>query len=398
MLKLQEVSYGNEEIKEVIDSLLTGYITMGKKNELFENNWNKWLGTTRSATCNSGSSANLLIISALCSPLLKDHFEKGDNIIVPATAWSTTYFPIIQNGLQCNLVDIDPKTLTIDVDKIEEAINSKTKAIFAVHLVGNVCEMNRLKEICKKHNLILIEDCCESHGAEWNNKKVGSFGLASSFSFMFAHHCTTGEGGVVSCNDTSLDNIIRIKRAHGWIRDVKDENYKKAVKKSVDNEIDDRYLFVDTGYNVRMNELQASFGIHQLNKLDNFIKIRRSNFNSFKQLIKDKRLQNEIQTMESYPESNPSPLAIPIICNSLRDKQRVVKDLEKHGVETRPIASGNIVRHPFFWNYGDNFIINDDLEGANLVHRQGFWIGNNQSITADQYVSVMNIIDYSLRG
>lgn len=397
MLKLQEVSYGQDEIKEVIDSLLSGYITMGKKNKQFEKDWNDWLGSKYSVSCNSGSSANLLMISTLKSPLLNYGINDGDNIIVPAASWSTTYFPIIQNNLKCNLVDIDSETLTIDTSKIEEVINERTKAIFAVHLVGNVCQMDKLKEICKKYNLILLEDCCESHGAEWNGQKVGTFGLASSFSFMFAHHISTSEGGMVSCDEVDFSNVLKIQRAHGWIRDIDLNSYELLESNLIGNDIDRRYLFVDTGYNMRMTELQAAFGIHQVKKLNGFIDIRRNNIKIFSEMIIEKNLEEKIRTMCQYPQTNPSPLATPIICTNKKDKENMVKNLEKANIETRPIASGNITRHPFFDNYKDNFIINDNLENANKIHDYGFWIGNNQSICADDYVQVIDIIEKSFK-
>jgi dTDP-4-amino-4,6-dideoxygalactose transaminase len=188
MLKLQEPSFGKEEILEVLDSFLSGNISMGEKNKKFEEKWVEWLGSKYTSSCNSGSSANLLIFSALKSHLFNHRLKDGDEVIVSPVSWSTSYFPIIQSNLKCNLVDVDLNTFNIDVDKIEENINEKTKVIMIVHLVGSPCNMDKILELCNKYNLILIEDCCESYGALWDEKKIGTFGLASSFSFMFAHH------------------------------------------------------------------------------------------------------------------------------------------------------------------------------------------------------------------
>jgi len=390
MIRLQAPSYDKDEILEVMESLLSTYVSMGKKNILFEEKWNTWLGSVESSTCNSGSSANLLIFSVLKSPLSKYDLRDGDEVIVPAIGWSTTYAPIIQNNLKCRIVDVKKDTLTIDENLIEKTITSKTKAIMCVHLLGNPCNMDKILNICKQYNLILIEDCCESHGATYNGKKVGTFGLASSFSFMFAHHISTAEGGMVSTNDLEFNDSVRIIRAHGWLRDIKDKKYKEKIESQNQN-VNKDYLFVDLGYNLRMNDLGASFGIHQVDKLDNFISIRRNNHFNFIKEIKEAFLDDIITTISDSHNSKISPLALPIICKSKKIKQKILENFDGK-VEYRGIASGNIIRQPFIKHYKNSFIY-DECPNADYINDNGFWIGNHQAITENDYFNVCKLIN-----
>jgi len=395
MLKLQTPSFGKEEILEVMDSLLSGYITMGEKVKKFEEKWREKSGTFHAVSCNSGSSANLLIISALKSPLMNLDWKDGDEIIVPAVAWSTTYFPIIQNNLVCRVVDSDVTTLNIDVDKIEAAINKKTKAIMIVHIAGSPCNMDKVVKLCNRYELFLIEDCCESNSAKWGEKKVGTFGGASSFSFMFSHHITTaGEGGMACTNNPQLNNVIKIQRAHGWIRDL-DPLTRDYYKKQNPN-INSDFLFVDTGYNVRMTDLQASFGLHQLNKLDNFVHHRRVAHKYLCNLILENNLDQYVDILKDRNKAYLSPFAFPMIARTIDIKNRLLEGF-KTKVETRSIAAGNVMRQPFILNYKNFFKTNDPLIGANKITDNGFWIGNHQNITPKDYEKVIDIMKKVLK-
>jgi CDP-6-deoxy-D-xylo-4-hexulose-3-dehydrase len=332
------------------------------------------------------------MISALKSHLY-GKLEDGDEIIVPAVSWSTTYAPIVQNNLVCKVVDVNLSSLSINTEKIEEAITPKTKAIFCVHLAGMPCNMTEMVRISEKHNLILLEDCCESHGATWCGQKVGTFGLASSFSFMFAHHISTAEGGMVSTSDPRLNDVVRIIRAHGWLRDVIDNDYKEALQKESPH-INKDYLFVDFGYNLRMTDLGASFGIHQMDRLDAFIERRRANHYYFCRRIIVEGLDKYIQIILEQENQKVSPLSFPIIANTVEIKDKILAVFEGK-VEYRGIAGGNITMQPLMDHYREGFVY-DDLPNADLICNNGFWIGNNQSASSEDYEKIIVMLKQSL--
>ena len=268
-------SYGYEEIIEVVDSLISSQITMGKKVKQFENEFAKYIGTKYAIMVNSGSSANLLALSILSNPKLENPIKPGDEIIVPAVCWSTTISPIVQIGAIPVVVDVELDSFNIDQTKIKESISSKTKAIMPVHLLGRPCNMDAIIKIANSNELYVLEDSCEAHGAEFKDRKVGSFGDLSTFSFYVSHHITTIEGGMICTNSETYYELAKTLRAHGWIREIsnKDEfqtNYP---------DIDSRFLFANLGFNFRPTEIQGSFGIHQIKKIEKFIKIREHNTN-----------------------------------------------------------------------------------------------------------------------
>ena len=255
---------------------------MGRKVKDFERKFSSKFSFKYGVTSNSGSSANLLMIAALSS-CKKKYIKKDDEVIVPALTWSTSVFPLSQYNLVPVFVDSDLMTLNIDTNKIEEAITPKTRAIMVVHIYGNPCKMDEIVKIAKKHNLILIEDSCESMGSFYKGKAVGSFGIASSFSFYFSHHITCMEGGITVTKDFELSETMKIIRSHGWIRNVeKPEVFHKKFK-----DIDKKFLFVDEGYNLRITEPQAVMASKQLEKLNSFVNIRKKNAKLLKSLLKD---------------------------------------------------------------------------------------------------------------
>ena len=271
---LANSSYGMEEYWAAMKVLLSGRITMGDRTREFEQKWSEWQGASRSVMVNSGSSANLLALSALASPGIENPLGPGDEVIVPAVAWSTSIFPVVQIGCIPVFVDVDPETFNISLSEIKRAISSRTRAILAIHVLGNPCEMQELAEIARDNRLYLIEDCCESHGAEIGGRKVGAWGDFGTFSFFFSHHLTTGEGGMVSVQDRKRwGDLLSSLRAHGWIREREDQ--KKWIERQYP-EIDPRWLFVEAGYNLRPTELASAFGLVQMEKLNDFIRSRQA--------------------------------------------------------------------------------------------------------------------------
>ena len=274
-------TYSSEEVEEALDSLLSTWVTMGSKVKKFEEAFAQYNGSKHAVMVNSGSSANLLALSVLTNPLLKDHIPKGSEIITPAVTWATTVYPVSDVGCTPVLVDVDQKTFNIIPDEIEKAITNKTRAILPVHLLGGPCQIERIKKIADIHDLHLIEDTCETTGGEVHGKKAGSFGDMGTFSFFLSHHISTIEGGIIVTDDDQLHEYLKAMRAFGWVRDLREkENYSSANKG-----IDPRFLFITHGYNLRPTEIQGAFGIHQIKKLDAFIEIRRNNADYWKKRL-----------------------------------------------------------------------------------------------------------------
>jgi len=233
-IPLNVPSYGWEEACEAIESILTTWVTMGKKVKQFEDMYAQYVGVPYAVMVNSGSSANLLAMSILTNPTLKNRIEPGDEVITPAVTWVTTVYPIINVGAVPVLVDVDLETFNISPEEIEKAITSRTKAIMPVHLVGNPCDIKRVMEIAKRHNLFVIEDACEATGAEIDGQKVGSFGDLATFSFFFSHHITTIEGGMVMTSNEELAELAKALRVFGWVRDLRDRDKIAARYKDID--------------------------------------------------------------------------------------------------------------------------------------------------------------------
>ena len=274
-LPLTVNGFGPDEVNEAIDSLLDLRTTMGRKVVRFEKAWTRYQRSAGSIMVNSGSSANLVAVAALLDPTGPRLLRPGDEVIVPAVTWSTTIFPLQQLGLVPVLVDVDPETLNLAPEGVEAAITRKTRGIVPVHLLGNPCAMPEIMALARRRRLAVIEDCCEAHGARVGARLVGSFGDLGTFSFFFSHHITTMEGGMITARSRSLLPILVSQRAHGWVRGRPDE----AALRRRHADIDPRFLFVTTGFNVRPTELNAAFGLHQLPRLESFIAARRRKAN-----------------------------------------------------------------------------------------------------------------------
>ena len=341
---------------------------MGEKVREFENKFAQHMGSKYAVMVNSGSSANLLMIAALV--LDKDiDLNEGDEVIVPTLSWATTYYPLQQYKLKAKFVDINLDTLNIDEDAIVSAISKKTKAIFAVNVLGNPCSFKKLNDICKKYKLILIEDNCESLGAKYNNKQCGSFGITGSFSFYFSHHIHTIEGGMVITNNESTYHHLLSLRAHGWIRDLPDNN--KIFKKK-GNRFEDSFVFVLPGYNLRPNEINGGIGLEQLKKVKNIIGQRRANAKFFKDLFK---LNENIKIQKEVGKSSWFGFSV-ILDGKLKNKrEQILNELNNKGIETRPIISGNFLKYPVtkFLDYK----IHGKIKNSEEIDKNGFFIGNN---------------------
>ena len=390
-IKLHEPTFGVEEIFNFTKQLITTNVTMGKQVESFEKNICDKFGFRYAVSSNSGSSANLLMISALMSNLYSKRLKKNDEIIVPALAWSTSIFPLTQYGLKPVFVDCDLKTMNIDINQVKKAISKKTKGILIIPIYGNPCEMNEITKICKKKGLVLLEDTCESMGAKYNNKFLGGFGLASSFSFYFSHHITCLEGGITVTNDYELAEIMKIIRSHGWVRNVKEkEKWIKNYPK-----IDPNFLFVNEGYNLRLTEPQARMGMTQIKKLDGFIKKRRNNADYLMSLMKEFNdfFIYQYETKRSFH----TWFGFTIIIKDLKivDRGKLCNFLNKNGIETRVIVSGNFTSQPVVKTFKHRTVGN--LENASKIMNNGFSIGIHQNLGNNEIKYIYNIFKKFLK-
>jgi len=377
--------YGSKEVIESLESLLSMKTTAGTKVRKFEKKFSNYIGGKYGIMVNSGSSANLLALSILSNPLLKNRIKPGDEIITPAVTWATTVYPICNINAIPRIVDVNLCDYTIDPDSIEKAINKKTKAIMIVHLLGNPCNMKAIVKIAKKHKLWLIEDACEAHGAKFSGKHVGTFGDLATFSFFASHHITTMEGGMITTNNKMLNEIGKSMRTFGWSRDL---SSKKQLEKKFSN-IDSRFLFVNTGFNFRPTELQGAFGIHQIGKLEKLVKLRITNAEYWNKKLKI--FSNLLLTKKDVGRRK-SYLFYPITVkkNKFFKKKDLVNELEKHGIETRSVMAGNITKQPVAKIL--KLKKSGDLKNSDYIHENSFVIGNHHGIGEKQRKFVTDII------
>lgn len=370
-VKLHESTLGEDEIKAAVEVLRSTNVTQGQKIQEFEKAF--W-PHGHAIACNSGSSANLLAISALkASGRLKD----GDEVIVSALSWSTTVFPLIQHNLIPVIVDCDPDTLNMDMEEASKAIGQKTKAIMPVHVYGNSCDMTALHEL-RDYGFVLIEDCCESMSSEYLGAPVGMNADVATFSFYFSHHITTLEGGMVITRDDKLADLLRIQRSHGWLRDSERET---------PDGFDRNFCFVELGYNLRMTEVQAAIGLCQLPKLNDFIDKRRAAHGAYLKALEQipyLRFQKENGKSSCFGFTIVLDDA-PFTVTELR------QHLESHGIETRPIICGNIARQPVMKKYPHRVV--GDLRNATDVMQYGFSIGCHQGITKEDVAYAAECIE-----
>ena len=366
------------DLNAAIKVIKSTKITMGEKTKKIENYFKKKIVKMNALMVNSGSSANLLIFQCLINPMVK-RLKPGDEVLVPAICWSTSLWPIIQSGLKVKFVDIDLDTLNISLSDLEKKISKKTKALMLVHALGNCTDMNKLTNICKKKNLILIEDTCEALGSTYRNKPLGTFGEFSSFSFYYSHHITSGEGGMVCTKNSKYLEIIKSLRSHGWSRDlIKSKNIANKYKN-----IDKNWIFINSGFNLRPTDINAAIGIEQLKRIKKILSIRKYNFLKIKnELIRNKKYNHQFSILNDQKYSNIAWFGIPFILNSKDKKYKlsVMDKLNNKGVMTRPIISGNFAKQPSIKLYK----IKTDyrLQNADLIDKNAFFLGlHNIKIT-----------------
>ena len=365
-------SFSNEDIICGIEILLSKKITMGDLTKKFEHEFAKYIGSKYALMVNSGSSANLLSTFALINPLKKNKLIKGDECLIPSLCWSTSLWPIVQAGLVPKFVDVLPNTLNVSIKEIEKKITSKTKAIMAVHVLGNSTNMELLKKIVKKNKLYLIEDTCESLGSKYGNKFLGNFGDFGTYSFYYSHQITSGEGGMITCNDKGDYNIIHALRAHGWDRGLKNNK--------------SNFNFINSGFNVRPNEISAAIGYNQFNRLNKLKNVRYINRDKIIYSLKSSnKWKNQFTFIEADKKLQPSWFGLPILINEkfISKKNRFLNYLNKCGIETRPIISGNFINQKSVKLYNLN-PDNLKFKGAQEIEDRGFFIGIHTNLISDE--------------
>ena len=385
-IPLSAPTYGAAEVLEVLDSLLSGRVTAGDKVRRFEEAWAAYVGRKHALMVNSGSSANLLVLSALASPWVERPLLPGDEVITGPVTWLTTVAPIVQVGCRPVFVDVEERTFNLDPELVEAAVTERTRAIMPVHVLGNPARMDALLDIARRNDLLVIEDCCEAHGAESEGRRAGSLGVAGTFSFYFSHHINTIEGGMVVTDDDRLADVLLSMRAHGWRRGV------RAPWLAADREpeFDQDWEFIASGYNFRPMEVQAAFGLHQLPKLEGFVEHRRETARWWTDALRPH--EDVLALPEERAGTRHAWFGYPLV---VRDgapfaRRDLVRFLGERGIATRPIISGNMLAHPVARTWDAR--VEGELANASMVHRQGLMVGNHHRIGPAQRALLVEAI------
>ena len=379
---------GADELKLMVEASLDGWLTTGRFNEEFEQKLAKFIGVKHLITVNSGSSANLVAFNTLTSPRLGERaIVPGDEVIGVAAGFPTTVNPILQFGAVPVFVDIELGTYNIDASKIEAAISPKTKAIMLAHTLGNPFNLDVIAAICKKHNLWLVEDCCDALGSTYNGQMVGTFGDIATLSFYPAHHITMGEGGAVFTNNQELKLIAESFR--DWGRDCycppgKDNTCGKRFCWKLGNlpeGYDHKYTYSHLGYNLKITDMQAACGVAQLAKAGDFIRRRRENFKFLKERLSS--CEEFIILPKTTPQSDPSWFGFPITLRKNAPVSRVdlLTYLDQEKVGTRLLFAGNLTRQPYM--LGKTYRISGELTNSDVVMNDTFWMGVQPALTQE---------------
>ena len=390
--------YDQKEIVSLVDSSLDFWLTSGRYTHKFESNLAKFLGVKYATFVNSGSSANLLAITSLTSSKLKDRrLKAGDEIITTACCFPTTLAPIIQNNLVPVFVDVDLGNYNIQTEKIEKAINKRTKAIFIAHTLGVPANISLISNLVKKYKLWFVEDNCDALGSKYKNKFTGSFGHISTLSFYPAHHITTGEGGALITNDSVFNRIIRSFRDWGrdcWCESGYDDSCQKRFNWKLGKlpfGYDHKYIYSHIGYNLKATDMQAAIGVEQLKKLPGFIDKRKNNF--FLLYNSLKAYEDSLILPAWEKEADPAWFCFPITVKNGAGfrREELTLYLEKSGIQTRLIFAGNILRQPAFMNIRRRVV--GKLDNTDRVMKNSFFIGVYPGIGAREIGYIIRQFD-----
>ena len=380
--ELASSSWDKKEIEAINKVISTNMYTMGNFVRNFEKEFANYTQNKYCVMVNSGSSANLLAVASLFYKK-ENPIKKGDEVIVPAVSWATTYYPLYQYGLKLKFVDIDKYTLNFDIEELKKAVTNKTKMIFAVNLLGNPNDYDAILNIIGSREIYLLEDNCESLGGLYKNKPLGSIGLMGTYSTFFSHHMSTMEGGLIGTDDEELYHILLSLRSHGWTRHLP---FKNRICVKSDNNFEESFRFLLPGYNVRPVEMMGAIGSEQLKKLPEFIAKRRENAEYFKLLFGNNSrfiIQKEIEKSSWFGFSF-------IINDKNIKRENIIKKLQEADIETRPIVAGNFARKEVVKWF--DYEIQGSLKNADFVDQNGFFVGNHQFDIKDKLNYLYNVL------
>ena len=378
-------SWGQEEQDAMQRIIASGMFTMASNVLAFENDFASYIGSKYCVMVNSGSSANLLMVAALFyTQNSKLKLNRGDEIIVPAVSWSTTYYPLYQYGLKIKFVDIDLNTLNYDLEQLEKAVTDKTRAIMAVNLLGNPNDFDRVNQIIDGRNILLVEDNCESMGAKYKGKMAGTFGVMGTFSSFFSHHISTMEGGLIVTDDEELYQILLSLRAHGWTRNLPKNNLVCSEKS--DDSFDESFRFVLPGYNVRPLELSGALGIEQVKRLPHLITERRKNGKLLQETLSN---HPDIMIQQEIGESSWFGFSLVIRPESKIKRKALISKLNELGFECRPIVTGNFAKNEVV-KYFDSEV-HGTLNNAEHIDQNGLFLGNHHYPLIEAIETLKNI-------
>lgn len=368
---LATTTWDEKEIAAMHRVIDSGMFTMGSHVKAFEEQFSAFTGSNYAIMVNSGSSANLIMIAALFytqNPAYR--LKRGDEVIVPAVSWSTTYYPLYQYGLKLKFVDIDLETLNIDLEQLESAITENTRAILAVNLLGNPNDFKRIQQITKDKNILLLEDNCESMGATFEGKQAGTFGLMGTYSSFFSHHISTMEGGLIVTDDEELFQIMLSLRAHGWTRNLPKHNLVCSEKS--EDPFEESFRFVLPGYNLRPLELSGAIGLHQIEKLPDLIQARRVNAKLLQTTLSN---HPDIIIQKEIGESSWFGFSLVIRPTSQLNRKTLIERLNSLGFECRPIVAGNFAKNEVVKYF--NYAVHNTLKNAEHIDKNGLFVGNH---------------------
>lgn len=374
---LASTTWGQEELDAMQRVIESGMFTMGKHVAEFERIFAESVGSRYCVMVNSGSSANLVMVGALRFRK-NNSLQAGDEVIVPAVSWSTTYHPLQQYGLRVRFVDIDRETLNYDLNALAGAITPQTRAIMVVNLLGNPNDFARIRQIVGDRNIDIIEDNCESMGATFQGRQTGTFGLMGTYSSFFSHHISTMEGGMVVTDDEELYHILLALRAHGWTRNLPKHNHVCGAKS--DNPFEESFRFVLPGYNVRPLELSGAIGIPQMRKLPGMVEERRRNASKFQTLMSRVR---HLRTQREIGSSSWFGFSLIVEPDAPFTRADLIAAFAKHQIDVRPIVAGNFAKNEVLKWY--DYSVHSSLTNAEEIDISGCFIGNHHYPLDDEF-------------
>lgn len=377
-------SWGDEEIQAIHEVIASDRFTMGDKVKTFEQEFARYMGMQYAVMVTSGSSANLVSVAALCHKQQRP-LQRGDEVIVPAISWATTYYPLQQYGLKLRFVDVDPDTLNMDVSQLEQALNEKTRMVVGVSILGNPAPLDTMRAFCDQHDLYFFEDNCESMGARLNGKLCGTFGDINTFSLFFSHHISTMEGGLILTDDEELYHLCLSMRAHGWVRDLPEQT---TLCDRQEDAFGEAYRFILPGYNARPLEMSGAIGSVQLKKLDAMIATRRRNGALFQQLFAD---DPRFIIQQENGDSSWFAFTLQLHPDSGLQRDAVFDALRKADIGFRMITGGNFLCHDVIKHF-DYAVVGDATPHADHAHYQGFFVGNHPHDLAPQLQRLKQVL------